>query len=175
MKKSFLWKGGYICLLTLALIGCSYARQESKNITPKNISPTKVKTDYQSNIHVPGPGTDQQKQATTTFRLADQVAKAAAKVRGVNNAAAVIYQKNAYIALDVKESYKGQLEQIKKKVQQAAKRVDPAIDRVYVSSDPKFFSQLMNFASDFKKGRPMSYMMTRIREMLSKAFPNAGI
>lgn len=108
-------------------------------------------------------------------RASQEVAREVANLPDINTAAAIVMNKNAYVAVTLKAKRgDGKVtEQLKDKVSKHAKAVDPTLRNVYVSANPDFVKQINNYANDLQNGRPVSGFIKNLNDMLRRTFPEA--
>lgn len=108
-------------------------------------------------------------------RASQEVAQEVANLPEINTAAAIVMNRNAYVAVTLKAKRgDGKVtEQLKDKVSKHAKAVDPTLRNVYVSANPDFVKQINNYANDLQNGRPVSGFIKNLNDMLRRTFPEA--
>ncbi len=112
---------------------------------------------------------------TRGVRASQEVAQEVANLPDIDTAAAIVMNKNAYVAVTLKAKHgDGKVtEQLKDKVSKRAKAADQTLKNVYVSANPDFVKQINNYVNDLQNGRPVSGFIKNLNDILRRTFPEA--
>jgi YhcN/YlaJ family sporulation lipoprotein len=107
--------------------------------------------------------------------MADQVAREAAKVPGVQRATVVISGKTAFIGLDLKANVeKSRTTAIKNEVVRQVKTAEPSLTTVNVTSDPDLVARLRRIADGIKRGKPVTSFASELAEIARRIAPRTS-
>lgn len=127
--------------------------------------------------NAPGPNdqtqTPQAPRPTETMQMADDIAREASKVAGVNGASAVVAGKNVYIGLDIgATNEKVQTEVIEKNVLNRVKNMEQD-KRFYVTSDADTVTRIRRVSEGIAAKKPVSTLNSEIQEIQRRITPKS--
>lgn len=144
----------FLVIFTL-LIGVSCTPQK-KPLPPNRVMPRENQDTRQIAPQTPVKST------------ADDVARQAAKIDGVDNAYVVITGNTALIGLDLKSDITGEkTKNIKNQVANIAKG-SKGITNAQVTSNPDLVGRIKDVAGGISKGRPLSEFTDQVKEILNR-------
>ncbi|MGA8941880.1 MAG: YhcN/YlaJ family sporulation lipoprotein [Thermoactinomyces sp.] len=199
MNRKTSWISGLLCLcLVFGLTGCA-TRQGADQRNDRGYEMTRVidrtEPDLNNSVRSRNRGTYNGTQIRANDRLnmngpmdvtdnnrmnrgvraSRKVAQQVANLPEINTAAAIVMNRNAYVAVTLKAKRgDGKVtEQLKDKVSKRAKAADPTLRNVYVSANPDFVKQINNYVNDLQNGRPVSGFIKNLNDILRRTFPEA--
>ncbi|MGV4965266.1 YhcN/YlaJ family sporulation lipoprotein, partial [Priestia aryabhattai] len=89
----------------------------------------------------------------TRLEVADEAADRIAKLDEVDNANVIVTNRNAYVAVVLKNEAKGEVtDRIEKKISDQVRATDKDIRNVYVSSNPDFVNRMEGYGNRINEG-----------------------
>jgi YhcN/YlaJ family sporulation lipoprotein len=106
-------------------------------------------------------------------RAADQIAQHVTKLPEVESSTAIRMGKSAYVGVILRENEE-LTESLKQKIAKRARRADSGLQNVYVSANPDFQKQLVQYANQLRAGRPIRGMVNQLEDLFKRTFPDAS-
>ncbi|MFW0861755.1 MAG: YhcN/YlaJ family sporulation lipoprotein [Dethiobacter sp.] len=100
--------------------------------------------------------------------LAEQIADAATKVEGVDNAVAIVISNLAMLGITLERDTARNEVEIKREVAKIVEERQPRIVSAYVSANPDIIRQLQEISSGIQRGEPISTFFDQISEVLRR-------
>ena len=109
----------------------------------------------------------------TRLEVADEAADRIAKLDEVDNANVIVTNRNAYVAVVLKNGAKGEVtDRLEKKVADQVRATDPDIRDVFVSSNPDFVNRMEDYGNRINEGAPVRGLFEEFTETVRRVFPN---
>ena len=109
----------------------------------------------------------------TRLEVADKAADRIAKLNEVDTANVIVTNRNAYVAVVLKNEANGEVtDRLKKKISDQVKVTDKDIRNVYVSSDPDFVNRMEGYGNRINEGSTRNGLFEDFTETVKKVFPN---
>lgn len=109
----------------------------------------------------------------TQLELADEAADRIAKLNEVDTANVIVTNRNAYVAVVLKNEANGEVtDRLKKKISNQVKATDKDIRNVYVSSDPDFVNRMEGYGNRINEGSTRNGLFEDFTETVKRVFPN---
>lgn len=154
-------------MLLPVIAGCTPAKKPAPAPAPRSAPKAVPRT---------MPRTNMNKMPTTPAevnKLADKLAKEAAKVKGVKKATVVISGTNAYVGIDMAPNIEASKSNtVKKEVAGRVKKADKRLTDVYVTSDVGVVTRIKKVAQGIAAGKPISSFANEIAEIGRRIVPN---
>jgi spore cortex protein len=159
MKKSLILLA--ILIFSLDLTGCTKNNVNKNDVVDRNQNVT--------NNNITNDRNNRSKMS-----VADDAAKKVADLPEVDNANVIVTENNAYVAVKLSPNSRNKgTYSIEHKISKRVKSTDRDIDHVYVSENPDFYDRMNTYASDIRKGRPVSGFFSEFTETIRRVFPKA--
>ncbi|MGE7623008.1 YhcN/YlaJ family sporulation lipoprotein [Viridibacillus sp. NPDC096237] len=155
-------------LLAISLVGCGTNRDSNDP----------AKNEVQNNATKPSTDKNVTTEEKTTkgnddkLKLANDVAEKITEMKEVDTATAIVFDKNAYVAVMLKEGTKGNKE-IEKKIADLAKEIDTNLKNVYVSLNPDVVKQMNDYRDKINANEPIEGIFKEFSDMVKRVFPTA--
>jgi YhcN/YlaJ family sporulation lipoprotein len=104
-------------------------------------------------------------------KMADSLAREAAKVNGVSKATVVLSYNTALVGLDLKPG--ADANTVKAEVGNVIKRANNMIKNVLVSTDPELNTRLVNISRGIAQGKPVDTFTKEIDQLRNRLSPTA--
>ena len=109
----------------------------------------------------------------TRLEVADKAADRIAKLNEVDTANVIVTNRNAYVAVVLKNGAKGEVtDRLEKKVADQVRATDPDIRDVFVSSNPDFVNRMEDYGNRINEGAPVRGLFEEFTETVRRVFPN---
>ncbi len=109
----------------------------------------------------------------TQLEVADEAADRIAKLNEVDTANVIVTNRNAYVAVVLKNEANGEVtDRLKKKISDQVKATDKDIRNVYVSSDPDFVNRMEGYGNRINEGAARNGLFEDFTKTVKRAFPN---
>jgi YhcN/YlaJ family sporulation lipoprotein len=109
----------------------------------------------------------------TRLEVADKAADRIAKLNEVDTANVIVTNRNAYVAVVLKNEANGEVtDRLKKKISDQVKATDKDIRNVYVSSDPDFVNRMEGYGNRINEGATRNGLFEDFTETVKRVFPN---
>ena len=110
----------------------------------------------------------------TRLEVADKAADRIAKLDEVDNANVIVTNRNAYVAVVLKNEANGEVtDPLKEKISDQVRATDRDIRNVYVSSDPDFVNRMEGYGNRINEGSTRNGLFEDFTETVKRVFPNA--
>ncbi|WIY60188.1 YhcN/YlaJ family sporulation lipoprotein [Bacillus arachidis] len=164
-----------ICFLAaISLFGCAGKQKEKALDTREN--------NGVRNVRYEGTNTDLQRVRNDTngitnnetqLHVANKAADRIVELAEVDKATVVVTNKNAYVAVVLRDNVKGDVtKQLENKIADQVRATDPDIRNVFVSSNPDFVDRMRDYADKINQGKPVSGLFEEFTETVRRVFPN---
>lgn len=161
------------------MFGCTAARNQKtalegpRDNRMRNVRYTGDNVRYTDNVNVP-PVRNVRTPADTRLAVADAAADRIVRLPEVHNANVIVTNRNAYVAVGLRDGVKGQLtDALERKIADEVRATDPAIQNVYVSTNPDFVDRMRDYTRKLREGRPVTGLFEEFTEVTRRVFPNA--
>ncbi|GAV22671.1 YhcN/YlaJ family sporulation lipoprotein [Carboxydothermus pertinax] len=142
-------------ILIFTVIACTAARKPVPKTVPPGGTPTTLPTN-----------------PTELRKIADKIAREAAKTEKVTKATAVISGSTAYVGLDLKAGVeKKETDKIKEEAANRVKSAEPRLKTVFVTTDADTVTRIRHVAEGVAKGRPLSSFIRELDEIRRRMTP----
>ncbi len=109
----------------------------------------------------------------TRLEVADKAADRIAKLNEVDTANVIVTNRNAYVAVVLKnEANREVTDPLKKKISDQVKATDRDIRNVYVSSDPDFVNRMEGYGNRINEDATRNGLFEDFTETVRRVFPN---
>jgi len=109
----------------------------------------------------------------TRLEVADEAADRIAKLDEVDSANVIVTNRNAYVAVVLKNGANGEVtDRLKKKISDQVKATDRDIRNVYVSSDPDFVNRMEGYGNRINEDASRDGLFEEFTETVRRVFPN---
>jgi YhcN/YlaJ family sporulation lipoprotein len=109
----------------------------------------------------------------TRLEVADKAANRIVKLDEVDTANVIVTNRNAYVAVVLKNGANGEVtDRLKKKISDQVKATDRDIRNVYVSSDPDFVNRMEGYGNRINEGATRNGLFEDFTETVRRVFPN---
>jgi YhcN/YlaJ family sporulation lipoprotein len=109
----------------------------------------------------------------TRLEVADKAADRIAKLNEVDTANVIVTNRNAYVAVVLKNGENGEVtDPLKKKISDQVKATDRDIRNVYVSSDPDFVNRMEEYGNRINEDATRNGLFEDFTETVRRIFPN---
>ena len=109
----------------------------------------------------------------TELEVADEAADRIAKLDEVDTANVIVTNRNAYVAVVLKNGANGEVTaRLKKKISDQVKATDRDIRNVYVSSDPDFVNRMEGYGNRINEDASRDGLFEEFTETVRRVFPN---
>ncbi|MGP0686499.1 YhcN/YlaJ family sporulation lipoprotein [Priestia aryabhattai] len=109
----------------------------------------------------------------TRLKVADEAADRIAKLDEVDNANVIVTNRNAYVAVVLKNEANGEVtDPLKKKISDQVRATDRDIRNVYVSSDPDFVNRMEGYGNRVNEDATRNGLFEDFTETVRRVFPN---
>ena len=109
----------------------------------------------------------------TQLKVADEAANRIAKLDEVDNANVIVTNRNAYVAVVLKNEANGEVtDPLKEKISDQVRATDRDIRNVYVSSDPDFVNRMEGYGNRINEGATRNGLFEDFNETVRRVFPN---
>jgi len=109
----------------------------------------------------------------TQLKVADEAANRIAKLDEVDNANVIVTNRNAYVAVVLKNEANGEVtDPLKKKISDQVRATDRDIRNVYVSSDPDFVNRMEGYGNRINEDATRNGLFEDFTETVRRVFPN---
>ncbi|MFP7737445.1 YhcN/YlaJ family sporulation lipoprotein [Priestia aryabhattai] len=109
----------------------------------------------------------------TRLEVADKAADRIAKLDEVDTANVIVTNRNAYVAVVLKNGANGEVtDRLKKKISDQVKATDRDIRNVYVSSDPDFVNRMEGYGNRINEDASRDGLFEEFTETVRRVFPN---
>lgn len=178
-----IFKGGFILskiiqislavLLAISLVGCGTNR-DSNDPAKNEVQNNATTPSNDKNVTTEEKTTEEKttKGNEDKLKLANDVAEKITEMKEVDTATAIVFEKNAYVAVMLKEGTKGNKE-IEKKIADLAKEVDTNLKNVYVSLNPDVVKQMNDYRDKINANEPIEGIFKEFSDMIKRVFPTA--
>ncbi|MBK3494721.1 YhcN/YlaJ family sporulation lipoprotein [Viridibacillus sp. YIM B01967] len=160
-------------LLISSLAGCGANKKVDETV--KNDTETNV-TENRANESTNNTETPTEKTPTTNhenkIELADDVADKITEMEEVESANVLVTNKNAYVAIRLKEGVNGN-KQIEDKIADQARATNANFKNVYVSLNPDFVKQMNEYGEKVRANEPVEGFFNEFSNTVKRVFPNA--
>jgi YhcN/YlaJ family sporulation lipoprotein len=155
-----------VCLiLTFTLLGCTAQRRPEQTPAPGPTPIPQQNVPPQNQEQIP---TD----PTELNKLAQNLAKEAAKVNGVKDATVVITGNTALVGLDLAANTPTQqINSIQEQVANTIKQADQRIKNVSVTADADLTTRIRNIGQEIANGKPISGFAQEIDDLIKRIGP----
>jgi len=110
----------------------------------------------------------------TRLKVADEAADRIAKLDEVDNANVIVTNRNAYVAVVLKNEANGEVtDPLKEKISDQVRATDRDIRNVYVSSDPDFVNRMEGYGNRINEDTTRNGLFEDFTETVRRVFPNA--
>ncbi|MBT2258960.1 YhcN/YlaJ family sporulation lipoprotein [Priestia megaterium] len=107
------------------------------------------------------------------LEVADKAADRIAKLNEVDTANVIVTNRNAYVAVVLKNEANGEVtDPLKKKISDQVKATDRDIRNVYVSSDPDFVNRMEGYGNRINEDATRNGLFEDFTETVRRVFPN---
>lgn len=108
------------------------------------------------------------------LEVADKAADRIAKLDEVDSAIVIVTNRNAYVAVVLRDGTKGEVtDRLEKKIADQVRATDPDIRDVFVSSNPDFVERMRDYGNRINEGAPVKGLFEEFTETIRRVFPNA--
>ncbi|MED4025921.1 YhcN/YlaJ family sporulation lipoprotein [Priestia megaterium] len=109
----------------------------------------------------------------TRLKVADEAADRIAKLDEVDNANVIVTNRNAYVAVVLKNEANGEVtDPLKEKISDQVRATDRDIRNVYVSSDPDFVNRMEGYGNRINEDTTRNGLFEDFTETVRRVFPN---
>ena len=106
------------------------------------------------------------------LEVADQVADRVAQLDEVRTANVMVTDRNAYVAVVLKDDAEGEVtDRIKNKIADQVRKAERDIQNVYVSSNPDFVDRMTDYGRRINEGEPIEGLFEEFNETIRRVFP----
>jgi YhcN/YlaJ family sporulation lipoprotein len=156
----------------LLLFGCA---ANQKNEAMDNRDNNKIRNvQYRQNDVNINKNNDFDRNNETRMEIADEAADRITELDEVKTANVIVTNRNAYAAVVLRDSAKGEVtDRLKNKIADKVRATDPNIRNVYVSSNPDFVKRMKDYGKRIKQGDPIKGLFEEFSETVRRVFPNA--
>ncbi|WP_052427549.1 YhcN/YlaJ family sporulation lipoprotein [Neobacillus niacini] len=176
MKKAKLFPMFF--LFIFSLMGCNANNNDdvamnnrnndgARNVRyqPDNVDTRRI-TNNQNDI-------DRNFDNNTRMEVADKAADRITDLDEVDSANVIVTNRNAYVAVELRDSAKGEVtNRLEKKIADKVRDSDRDIQNVYVSSNPDFVERMKDYGRRIKQGHPIEGFFDEFNETVRRVFPN---
>ncbi len=107
------------------------------------------------------------------LEIADKAADRIAKLNEVDTANVIVTNRNAYVAVVLKNGENGEVtDPLKKKISDQVKATDRDIRNVYVSADPDFVNRMEGYGNRINEDATRNGLFEDFTETVRRVFPN---
>lgn len=154
------------------LFGCA---ANQKNEAMDNRDNNKIRNvQYRQNDVNINKNNDFDRNNETRMEIADEAADRITELDEVKTANVIVTNRNAYAAVVLRDSAKGEVtDRLKNKIADKVRAADPNIRNVYVSSNPDFVKRMKDYGKRIKQGDPIKGLFEEFSETVRRVFPNA--
>lgn len=160
-------------LLISSLVGCGTNKTADKTKTEVNKTttetPAETNTTTTTNENV---NTDVNGNNDHKLELADDVADEITKMKEVESANVIVTDKNAYVAVALKEGVNGS-EALETKIADQARATHADFKNVYVSTNPDFAKQFTEYGEKIRANKPVEGFFKEFSDTIKRVFPDA--
>ncbi|MCM3793499.1 MULTISPECIES: YhcN/YlaJ family sporulation lipoprotein [Priestia] len=109
----------------------------------------------------------------TRLEVADKAAERIAKLNEVDTANVIVTNRNAYVAVVLKNEANNEVtDRLKKKISDQVKATDKDTRNVYVSSDPDFVNRMEEYGNRINEDATRNGLFEDFTETVKRVFPN---
>ncbi|MFE0561745.1 YhcN/YlaJ family sporulation lipoprotein [Priestia megaterium] len=109
----------------------------------------------------------------TRLKVADEAADRIAKLDEVDNANVIVTNRNAYVAVVLKNEANGEVtDPLKEKISDQVRATDRDIRNVYVSSDPDFVNRMEGYGNRINEDATRNGLFEDFTETVRRVFAN---
>ncbi|MBC6974355.1 YhcN/YlaJ family sporulation lipoprotein [Bacillus sp. Xin] len=163
-----------VFLAMISLFGCAGKQKEEaldnrENNGVRNIRYEENNTDLQKVRN----NTNNVTNNETQLHIANKAADRIVELEEIDKANVIVTNRNAYVAVVLRENIKGQItKQLEKKVADQVRATNPDIRNVFVSSNPDFVDRMRDYANKINAGKPVTGLFEEFTETVRRVFPN---
>jgi YhcN/YlaJ family sporulation lipoprotein len=158
------------------LFGCNDKKDEAEpDPTEEPSEQKKQNTRDNNDLRDVGyqPGDDQNNNNQPRLEVADKAASRIVKLAEVDIANVIVTNRNAYVAVVLKNGANGEVtDRLKKKITDQVRATDQDIRNVYVSSDPDFVNRMEGYGNRISEGAPRDGLFEDFTDTVRRVFPN---
>ncbi|QFG01069.1 YhcN/YlaJ family sporulation lipoprotein [Psychrobacillus glaciei] len=162
-------------LLISSLVGCGTNKTADKTETEVNKTTTETPTENNTttttttneNVNTDVTGNNDHK-----LELADDVADEITKMSEVDSASVIVTDKNAYVAVKLKEGV-SESEALETKIADQARATHADFKNVYVSTNPDFAKQFTEYGEKIRANEPVEGFFKEFSDTIKRVFPDA--
>ncbi|MEK4090312.1 MULTISPECIES: YhcN/YlaJ family sporulation lipoprotein [unclassified Viridibacillus] len=161
-----------VVLLMGSLAACGTNRNSNETATNETV---KDETTNGANETVKDEETTTEKTPTNDehkLELADDVADKIAKMEEVEKANVIVTNKNAYVAVTLKEGVNGD-KTLEDKIADQARAANADFKNVYVSLNPDFVKQMNEYGEKIRANEPVEGIFKEFSDTVKRVFPDA--
>lgn len=169
--------------MILLLIGSLAACGTNKNNVTKNETETTTTTEKNGTTDTvtdqtteteteTGTGTNVNGNEGHKVELADDVADKIAKMDEVESANVFVTDKNAYVAVVLKNGTNAS-EALETKIADEARSTNGNFNNVYVTTNPDFSKEFTDYGEKLRAGEPVSGFFEEFSDTIKRVFPDA--
>ncbi len=158
-----------LLIATLLTSGCPPFRRPEPERRPDPAPAPEIQVPQQQPA-VPAPDLNVQPRqpAPEAMDLAEQIADAATRVEGVENAVAIVIANLAMVGITLERDTARNEVEIKREVAKLVEERQPRIVSAYVSANPDIIKQLQEISRGIQRGEPISEFFDQIGEVLRR-------
>ncbi|MCY8235375.1 YhcN/YlaJ family sporulation lipoprotein [Priestia endophytica] len=109
----------------------------------------------------------------TRLEVANDAEDRVVKLDEVDSANVIVTNRNAYVAVVLKNGAKGEVtDRLEKKIADQVRDTDPDIRDVFVSSNPDFVKRMTDYGNRINEGDPIEGLFEEFTETTRRVFPN---
>jgi len=162
------------------LFGCNDKKDEAEPDPTEESSEQKAQNTRDNNdLRDVGyqPGDDQNSNANNNnqprLEVADKAASRIVKLAEVDIANVIVTNRNAYVAVVLKNGANVEVtDRLKKKISDQVRATDQDIRNIYVSPDPDFVNRMEGYGNRISEGAPRDGLFEEFTDTVRRVFPN---
>jgi YhcN/YlaJ family sporulation lipoprotein len=161
------------------LFGCNDKKDEAEPDSTEEPSEQKVQNTRNNNdlrdvgFQPDGVQNNVDNNNQTQLEVADKAADRIAKLNEIDTANVIVTNRNAYVAVVLKNGENGEVtDPLKKKISDQVKATDKDIRNVYVSSDPDFVNRMEDYGNRINEDATRNGLLEEFTETVRRVFPN---
>ncbi|MFE6168145.1 YhcN/YlaJ family sporulation lipoprotein [Viridibacillus arvi] len=161
-----------VVLLMGSLAACGTSKTSNETTTNETV---KEETTNKGNETVKEEETTTEKTPTKNehkIELADDVADKIAEMKEVKKAHVFVTNKNAYVAVELKEGVNGD-KALEDKIADHVRTENAHFKNVYVSLNPDFVKEMTQYGEKIRANEPIEGFYEEFTNTLKRVFPNA--
>ncbi|PEF74882.1 YhcN/YlaJ family sporulation lipoprotein [Bacillus pseudomycoides] len=164
-----------IFLAIISLLGCAGKQKEKALDNRENNGVRNVTYEgNNTNLQRVKNNTNGVTNNETRLHIANKAADRIVELEEIDKANVIVTNRNAYVAVVLRENVKGQItKQLEKKVADQVRTTDPDIRHVFVSSNPDFVDRMRDYADKINQGKPVTGLFEEFTETVRRVFPNS--